>query len=61
MLTGSVSSDQLLSAFYRNARAQFGYRMGEGVTFSSHWTPDGARVPLVIEGRSLLAPIGALL
>lgn len=45
-------SDQLLSLFYRNARAQFAYRMGEAVHFESYWSRDGARVPLVIRAEN---------
>ncbi len=42
--------EQLLSCFFRNARAQFHYRMGERVEFESYWTQSGARVPLVVRG-----------
>ncbi len=46
------SQIQLLSAFYRNVRAQFNYVSGSEVQYSSYWTADGARVPLVIQGAS---------
>jgi len=50
---GELSKEaQILSAFYRNARAQFSYRLGETVSFESYWTRDGARVPLVIRAGS---------
>jgi hypothetical protein len=48
-------ADQLLSAFYRNARAQFHYRLGDASAFESYWTRSGARIPFVIrsEGKAL--------
>ena len=39
-------SYRLLGAFYRNARAQFHYRLGETLNVFSYWTRSGARVPL---------------
>ncbi len=44
-------SDQLLSAFFRNVRAQFQYRTGLMVQFESYWTRSGARVPLVLRNN----------
>lgn len=47
--------DQILSAFYRNVRAQFQYRLGSNVQYESYWTRNNAHVPLVIhdENKSL--------
>lgn len=44
-------SDQILSAFYRNVRAQLHYRLGDSSTFESYWTRSDARVPLLIRGE----------
>jgi hypothetical protein len=43
--------EQYLSAVYRNTRAQFRYRTGEVVSTYCYWSPKGAKVPLVFEGR----------
>ncbi len=40
--------DQVLSAVYRNVRAQFQYRLGQSLRVESFWLPTGARVPLVL-------------
>lgn len=45
-------SDQILSAIFRNIRAQFQYRLGDVTRFESYWTRSGARVPLVIRNES---------
>jgi len=37
-----------LSAFYRNIRSQFTYRLGESAHFSSYQTRSGAKIPLVV-------------
>ena len=44
--------DQILSALFRNSRAQFHYRIGNKASFESYWTRAGARVPLVIKCNS---------
>ncbi len=41
-------SSQILSAVFRNIRAQFLYRLGEKARFESYWTRSGARIPLVV-------------
>lgn len=45
-------SDQILSAFYRNVRVQFQYRLGDSTNFESYWTRSGARIPLVIRNET---------
>ena len=45
-------SEQVLSAIYRNVRAQFQYRLGDTARFESYWTRSGARVPLVIQNET---------
>ncbi|MEK6706931.1 MAG: AAA family ATPase [Bdellovibrionota bacterium] len=42
------NQDQLLSAFFRNSRAQFEYRLGSTVRYESYQTRSGARIPIVI-------------
>ena len=42
---------KMLGAFYRNARAQFTYRLGDTIQVHSHWTRGGARVPLCISNQ----------
>lgn len=53
---GSLSkSEQVLSAFYRNIRAQFLYRLGEAAQFESFLLTSGAHLPLVLR-----SPLGVL-
>jgi predicted AAA+ superfamily ATPase len=40
------------SLLYRNIRAQFQYRLGETIAFSSYWTRNDARVPLVAKSKN---------
>jgi len=54
---GQLSGEtQVFTAFYRNVRAQFNYVSGSQVQYSSYLTPDGARMPLVIQGTSPHSP-----
>lgn len=43
---------QILTAFYRNARAQFNYRLGLVNHWSSYWLNSGAHVPLVLHAEA---------
>ncbi len=52
LTTESLSrSVQMMTAFYRNVRAQFSYQLGLRTTYESYWTKSGARVPLVIRNE----------
>src|SRR5262249_23544020 len=46
---------RILTALYRNARAQWNYRLGHPSRWSSFWLNSGAHVPLVLhsEGQAL--------
>ncbi|MGK5082370.1 AAA family ATPase [Bdellovibrionota bacterium FG-1] len=58
---GSLSPDeQLLTLLYRNLRAQFHYRMGEPIRFSSYWTKNNARVHLVLKTANSVLGILAI-
>ncbi|MGK5086651.1 AAA family ATPase [Bdellovibrionota bacterium FG-2] len=54
VLSGGRHSEheQLMSALYRNVRAQFQYRIGDLSKFESYMTRSGARVPLVIRNEN---------
>lgn len=50
-----TESDQILSAFYRNIRAQLQYRLGGRHSWTSYWLNTGSHIPLVLhqDGRQL--------